>query len=215
MLHLLGSTLHGLQLHTIWDLPLIQSLQVSPRKSVPHLGRAFTDVQEQRQVPCPEWEHQETDRLNFILDLWIPPSNKLIHAFAHSNWSSKMTTRLQPHTHESHEQYRIENPMWHPLLGLAMQSISTCPQVAGGTDFIQKTLQSFSVPSAGAIAMMDLHGYDGCPALSCVEEGEYALTQLTHVLARPKDCLKETVLLRSVFWLCIALFDYQGLHSNS
>ncbi|CAK9011210.1 Uncharacterized protein SCF082_LOCUS11004 [Durusdinium trenchii] len=70
---------------------MVKPDHVSPRKSVPHLGRAFTDVQEQRQV-------------------------------------------------------------------------------AGGTDFIQKTLQSFSVPSAGAIAMMDLHGCDGCPALSCVED---------------------------------------------
>ncbi|CAK9097187.1 unnamed protein product [Durusdinium trenchii] len=58
----------------------------------------------------------------------------------------------------------------HSISMLQRSEMVKPDHVAGGTDFIQKTLQSFSVPSVGAIAMMDLHGYDGCPALSCVED---------------------------------------------
>ena len=51
---------------------------------------------------------------------------------------------------------------------------STCKwwaKAAGGCDIVLKTLQAFEVPSVKATLMVDMHGYDGWPALATVEDG--------------------------------------------
>ena len=42
-------------------------------------------------------------------------------------------------------------------------------QVAGGIDFVARTIDAFSVPTVQANIIMDMHGYDGCAAMSSVE----------------------------------------------
>ena len=106
--------------------------QATPQRnaSLPHLGRAFTDIQEKKQVA----------RLKKVItNFWRCRS-----------YSYVLTVHL-------------ENKTWKP-------SWSTCTQVAGGTDFILKNLAAFNVPTMKSTIMMDMVGYDGFPALSCVED---------------------------------------------
>lgn len=42
-------------------------------------------------------------------------------------------------------------------------------KVAGGTDIVKKTMQAFCVPTSKATALIDLHAYDGFPALAALE----------------------------------------------
>jgi len=42
-------------------------------------------------------------------------------------------------------------------------------KVAGGTDIFKKTMQAFCVPTSKATALIDLHAYDGFPALAALE----------------------------------------------
>ena len=43
-------------------------------------------------------------------------------------------------------------------------------EVAGGTSFVRKTLESFSVPTVQSCVMMDLVAYDGWPSLASIED---------------------------------------------
>ena len=47
--------------------------------------------------------------------------------------------------------------------------VSKC-QVAGGTDFIQKVLDGFGVPSVKSVFMVDMNAYDGFAAMSTIED---------------------------------------------
>ena len=49
-------------------------------------------------------------------------------------------------------------------------SLCSSLEVAGGTDIIKKTMESFCIPTAKANALIDLHAYDGSTALAAVEE---------------------------------------------
>ena len=60
----------------------------------------------------------------------------------------------------------LSDSFWHCSLGHALVT-----QVAGGTDFLQKTLEAFSVASIKSQILIDMHAYDGCCALSAVEAG--------------------------------------------
>lgn len=42
-------------------------------------------------------------------------------------------------------------------------------EVAGGTDIVKKTMQAFCVPTSKAMALIDLHAYDGFSALAALE----------------------------------------------
>ena len=45
----------------------------------------------------------------------------------------------------------------------------TNAEVAGGTDFVSKVIEAFSVPTVQSRVLLDMHGYDGCAALATVE----------------------------------------------
>ncbi|CAL1136071.1 unnamed protein product [Cladocopium goreaui] len=62
------------------------------------------------------------------------------------------------------------SPSKLPHLGRAFTDIQEQKQVAGGTDFLQKTLEAFSVASIKSQILIDMHAYDGCCALSAVED---------------------------------------------
>ena len=47
---------------------------------------------------------------------------------------------------------------------------AACTEVAGGTPFVRKTLDSFNVPTVQSTIMMDLVAYDGWPSLACIED---------------------------------------------
>ena len=49
--------------------------------------------------------------------------------------------------------------------------ISILCEVAGGTSIIHKTLQAFLPATVGTVLLVDMHGYDGCPALAALEAG--------------------------------------------
>lgn len=57
-----------------------------------------------------------------------------------------------------------------PHFGRAFTDIQEQKQVAGGIDFVARTIDAFSVPSVQANIIMDMHGYDGCAAMSVVED---------------------------------------------
>ena len=44
------------------------------------------------------------------------------------------------------------------------------PEVAGGTNILHQTMQSFLPASVATCIVIDLHGYDGWPALSALED---------------------------------------------
>ena len=46
----------------------------------------------------------------------------------------------------------------------------TLVKVAGGVDFIKRTLSAFSIPTSKSTFLVDLYGYDAYPALTCVED---------------------------------------------
>ena len=46
----------------------------------------------------------------------------------------------------------------------------TLAKVAGGVDFIKRTLSAFSIPTSKQTFLVDLYGYDAYPALACVED---------------------------------------------
>ena len=54
-------------------------------------------------------------------------------------------------------------------------SPNTVEQVAGGTDIVKKTMNAFCIPSAKASALIDLHAYDGFPALAALEVTGFAI----------------------------------------
>ncbi|CAK8994487.1 unnamed protein product [Durusdinium trenchii] len=72
------------------------------------------------------------------------------------------------------------NQMWKPSvspaknqlphLGRAFTDIQELKQVAGGSDFVRKTLTAFSYPTSKHTILVDCHGYDGWPCLSALEE---------------------------------------------
>ena len=43
-------------------------------------------------------------------------------------------------------------------------------QVAGGTDILKKSMASFCIPTSKISMMIDMHAYDGWPAMFCLEE---------------------------------------------
>ena len=43
-------------------------------------------------------------------------------------------------------------------------------QVAGGTDFVRKTLDAFTPPTVSTTVLCDLLGYDAFPALASLED---------------------------------------------
>ena len=98
--------------------------QVSPNKNrnLPHLGRAFTDVQEMRQAA---WPDAMMSKLNKFFNL---------------------------------------SSFWWILVGLWCQNI-----VAGGSNFIRKSLQAFRPSTCKSMILVDMFGYDGCPALASLE----------------------------------------------
>ena len=46
---------------------------------------------------------------------------------------------------------------------------SCAPEVAGGCDFVRKTLAAFTPETVSTTLMVDLHGYDSYPALAALE----------------------------------------------
>lgn len=51
----------------------------------------------------------------------------------------------------------------------------TVEQVAGGTDIVKKTMSAFCIASSQATALIDLHAYDGFPALAALEVTGFAI----------------------------------------
>lgn len=58
-------------------------------------------------------------------------------------------------------------------------------KVAGGTSILHKTIQAFLPPSVGTVLMVDLHGYDGFPALMALEASGLQLKQFQKRTAEP------------------------------
>ena len=58
--------------------------------------------------------------------------------------------------------YRVVSP-------LLMVPSCCAPEVAGGCDFVRKTLAAFTPETAGTTLMVDLHGYDSFPVLAALE----------------------------------------------
>lgn len=58
-------------------------------------------------------------------------------------------------------------------------------KVAGGTSILPKTIQAFLPPSVGTVLMVDLHGYDGFPALMALEASGLQLKQFQKRTAEP------------------------------
>ena len=46
----------------------------------------------------------------------------------------------------------------------------TLVKVAGGVDFIKRTLSAFSTPTSKQTFLVDMYGYDAYPALACIED---------------------------------------------
>ena len=52
-----------------------------------------------------------------------------------------------------------------------MNQIRICfVQVAGGTHFVQSSLEAFRVPSVKNTILVDMFGYDACPAFTAMED---------------------------------------------
>lgn len=49
-------------------------------------------------------------------------------------------------------------------------------EVAGGIDIIQKTIAAVNPPSVQTTVVVDLHTYDGWPALACLEAWRLSLS---------------------------------------
>lgn len=58
--------------------------------------------------------------------------------------------------------------MWE-ITGATQFTLSVT-QAAGGTDFIQKVLEGFGVPSVKSVFMVDMNAYDGFAAMSTIED---------------------------------------------
>ena len=136
--------------------------QASPTKSqLPHLGRAFTDIQEMKQVSRHRW---------MVLPHKIPTTNPGLP------WSNSwLMTRLNWSwlylwsTSSSNPQ---NLSTWWTDLSLPIiywSSPFEC-EVSGGTDFVKKTIAAFTYPTCKHTILVDCHGYDGCPALAALEE---------------------------------------------
>ena len=107
--------------------------EASPNRtrSLPHLGRAFTDVQEQKQAT---WSIQSTS---------CCPKKMLVF------FGSK---QLPMDIFES------------PVL------ILSGLEVAAGTHFIQRSLESFKIENSKTTLMVDMYGYDSWPSLACLQD---------------------------------------------
>ncbi|CAL1126565.1 unnamed protein product [Cladocopium goreaui] len=57
-----------------------------------------------------------------------------------------------------------------PHLGRALTDVQELKQVAGGTDFVEQTLASLKPQTVSTTLMLDLHCYDGWPALAVLQE---------------------------------------------
>lgn len=51
-----------------------------------------------------------------------------------------------------------------------MRNINPLTEVAGGSGFLKSTLEAFKFPTATHTILIDMAGYDGFPALFCVED---------------------------------------------
>ena len=60
-------------------------------------------------------------------------------------------------------------------LGQASGKTIYFDQVAGGTDFVQQSLDAFRVPTVKHTILVDMFGYDACPAFTAMEEFLYCL----------------------------------------
>ena len=108
-----------------------QAISPQGKTPLPHLGRAFTDVQEMKQASCLKPFFQVLNRIVKQKQAIIGEDGEDLHG-----------------------------------LGLAG---AHC-KVAGGIDFIDKTLQAFDVPTVKGKVLIDMYGSDGWAALSCVED---------------------------------------------
>ncbi|CAK9042284.1 Uncharacterized protein SCF082_LOCUS32839 [Durusdinium trenchii] len=82
-----------------------------------------------------------------------------------------------------------------PHLGRAFTDAQEMRQVAGGTDFIRKTLAAFTPTTVRTTALVDLHCYDCFPALASLEECSEGRRVLcgSIVLDKPPEALSQRV----------------------